>query len=559
MKDLQVNRLIATLFAQRGITDLQQARRFCRPALQQLHDPFLMQDMYRAVDRLHWAIRQGESIMLYGDYDVDGTSATALMYRYLRPLHPKLFYYTPNRHTEGYGLSIKGIEQARQGGCKLIVALDCGMRDVQAVDYANRRGIDIIICDHHLPGETIPAASAVLNPKRTDCSYPYKNLSGCGVAFKLTQAYSEAFDIEPTHLFANLDLVALSIACDIVPIDGENRILAYYGLKKLKKKPTVGLEQLLRIAGFANKPEVSISDLVFGAGPRINAAGRLEHALHAIELLISDDPEQAYHKATYIHQLNSERKQLDEKITREALQKIEKLRKLGYESLVLFDKHWHTGIVGIVAARCAELAYRPTVVLTQVEGKAIGSARSINGFDLYSAIDACSDLLDTYGGHAHAAGLSLAISKLDYFRERFEQVTRTYLQQCTPEPILEIDAMASLDEITYSTERLIGEFAPFGPANPQPLLASRVELAEPPQLVGSERQHLRLRVRQPHSNNCLDAIAFRQADWAAHLQLGQTFYICYHLEQNEYRGHRSLQLRIKDIQIEAPEWKSYAV
>ncbi|GIV40553.1 MAG: single-stranded-DNA-specific exonuclease RecJ [Thermonema sp.] len=554
MRQLHLKRLPALLFAQRGINTAEQARAFCRPKLSDLHDPFLMRDMYTAVERLHWAIQQQEPILLYGDYDVDGTTATAMMYRFLKPLHPALYYYTPNRHIEGYGVSIQGVDYAIAHGCKLMITLDCGIKDFKAIEYARKKGIDVIVCDHHLPGERLPGAKATLNPKRTDCPYPYKELSGCGVAFKLMQGYAQAYRVDERHLYAGLDLVALSIACDIVPIQGENRTLAYFGLKKLKKSPLPGIKELLQVAGFAIDRDYSISDLVFGAGPRINAAGRLEHAQLAIELLISDDPADAYDKALYIHRLNQERKQLDEKITAEALQMIEKLRKQGYESHVLFHKHWHKGIIGIVASRCIEQVYRPTVILTESNGKATGSARSIAGFDLYRAIDACSDLLESYGGHAHAAGLTLSLDKIAAFRERFEQVARQQLRQVEPEPTLEVDAFVSLADLDQSTERIISELAPFGPGNEQPLLVSRVQLAEPARTVGQEGSHLKLCVKEDTSA-VFDAIAFRMGEWASQLTPGQSFYICYHLEQNEYRGNKSLQLRVKDIKVEAPAWE----
>lgn len=558
MQQLQIKRLPAILFAQRGINTPEQARDFCRPKLSDLHDPFLMRDMYTAVERLHWAIRHQEPVLLYGDYDVDGTTATAMMYRFLKPLHPALYYYTPNRHAEGYGVSMQGVDYATSQGCKLMITLDCGIKDFKAIEYARKKGIDVIVCDHHLPGERLPAAKATLNPKRKDCPYPYKELSGCGVAFKLMQAYTQAYHPDEQHLYAGLDLVALSIACDIVPIRGENRTLAYFGLKKLKKKPVPGVKELLAVAGFSPDRDYSISDLVFGAGPRINAAGRLEHAQLAIKLLLSNDPADAYDKALYIHQLNQERKQLDERVTIEALRMIEKLRKQGYESHVLFHKNWHKGIIGIVASRCIEHIYRPTVILTESNGKATGSARSIEGFDLYSAIDACGDLLDSYGGHAHAAGLTLSLDKIADFRERFEQVTREQLKHVQPEPSLEVDAFVSLADLDQATERLISELSPFGPGNEQPLLVSRVQLAEPPRTVGQDGSHLKLRVKDD-SNVVFDAIAFRMGEWATHLPTGQYFYICYHLEQNEYRGHKSLQLRIKDIKVEAPAWEKEAL
>jgi len=554
MQQLQLKRLPAILFAQRGIETPTQARAFCRPKLSNLHDPFLMRDMYAAVERLHWAIRHQEPILLYGDYDVDGTTATAMMYRFLKLFHKALHYYTPDRHAEGYGVSLQGVDYASKHSCKLIITLDCGIKDFKAIEYARKKGIDVIVCDHHLPGERLPTAKAILNPKRSDCHYPYKELSGCGVAFKLMQAYAQAYGIDEQHLYASLDLVTLSIACDIVPIRGENRMLAYFGLKKLKRNPLPGIKELLQIAGFATDRDYTISDLVFGVGPRINAAGRLEHARLAIELLLSNQPADAYDKALYIHRLNQERKQLDEKVTEEALHMIEKLRMQGYESHVLFHKHWHKGIIGIVASRCVERVYRPTVILTESNGKATGSARSIEGFDLYRAIDACSDLLDSYGGHAHAAGLTLSLDKIAAFRERFEQVAREQLKQVQAEPTLEVDAFVSLSDLDQTTERIMSELAPFGPGNEQPLLVSRVQLAEAPRTVGQKDNHLKLRVKED-SPVVFDAIAFGMGEWANKLSVGQSFYICYHLEQNEYRGNKSLQLRIKDIKTEAPVWE----
>lgn len=552
-KELGVEEVVAYLFAQRGITSLEEARLFFYPNINHLHNPFLMKDMEKAVRRLEQAFENNEKILIYGDYDVDGTTAIALLFHFFKKVFPdkKNFeFYVPDRYTEGYGISKKGIDYAKENGYSLMIALDCGVKSVELIQYAREQNIDFIICDHHLPGEILPPAIAVLDPKRYDCPYPYKELSGCGVGFKLLQAFSKHKNIEESLLHQFLDLVAVSIACDIVPITGENRTLAFFGLHKLNTKPLRGLKKIREIAGFKEGKEMSISNVVFGIGPRINAAGRIEHARNAVQALLAEDDQEAQRFAELIHQQNQNRKDLDKAITQEALEMIEQYNLQNAKSTVLFKPDWHKGVIGIVASRCIEHYHRPTIIMTQSNGKATGSARSVYDFDIYEAIEACADLLEQYGGHKHAAGLTLKLENIRAFQERFEQVVAARIRPEQLIPHLEVDMKLSLENIDDRLVRILNKLAPFGPGNMQPLFVSeKVQvLPESITLAGKEepREHLKFKVKQQNSA-IFECIAFGMAYLAEKLYHNPTIDICYHLEHNHFNNQTTIQLRIKDL------------
>ncbi|MDW8295903.1 MAG: single-stranded-DNA-specific exonuclease RecJ [Raineya sp.] len=553
MKEVGVEETIAYLLAQRGISNFEEARLFFRPKLEHLHNPFLMKDMEKAVLRLEQAFENNEKILIYGDYDVDGTTSVALLYQFFKRIFPdkrNFDFYIPDRYKEGYGISKQGIDYAKTHGFTLMIALDCGIKSVELVNYAKTQGIDFIICDHHLPGAEIPQAIAVLDPKRPDCQYPYKELSGCGVGFKLLQAFSLHKNIPFEVLHQFLDLVAVSIACDIVPITGENRVLAFYGLHKINTKPLRGLRKLREIAGFAEDKEMSINNLVFGLGPRINAAGRIEHARDAVRVLLAESEAEAQHFAKIIHEHNKDRRELDKSITQEALQMIEAHGLQNAKTTVLFKPNWHKGVIGIVASRCIEHYHRPTIILTQSNGKIAGSARSVHDFDVYEAIEACADLLEQYGGHKHAAGLTLKAENLKLFQEKFEQVVASRIKPEQLVPHLEVDRKITLREATDKLARILNQLAPFGPGNMQPLFVTESVKAIPETvtLVGKDdpKIHLKFKVKQENSAE-FDCIAFGMGHLAEQLRTGKPFHICYHLEENHFRNTTTLQLRIKDI------------
>ena len=465
---LNVNMVIARLLVQRGITTYNEAKAFFRPRLSDLHDPFLMKDMEKAVERLQQAIDNQEKVIVYGDYDVDGTTSVALMYLFLKQRIKEIEYYIPDRYSEGYGISPKSIDYAVENGFTLVVALDCGIKAVDKIGRAKERGLDFIICDHHNPGEEIPPAVAVLDPKQPGCEYPYKELSGCGVGFKLLQAYSQKNNIEYEEIYDLLDLVAVSIAADIVPITGENRVLAYYGLKKLNSNPGVGLQTIINFAGI-NGTEITISDIVFKIGPRLNASGRIEHGKKSVQILVSDDEDKSDLLGEEIDSFNEIRKTLDRDITQDALDMIEGSKELkNMNSTVLYNRDWHKGVVGIVASRVTEQYYRPTVILTESNGLATGSARSVRDFDLYEAIGQCSDLLESYGGHMYAAGLTMKIEHIPEFKQRFEEIVTRQITDKQQVQTVEIDAKITLSEITPRFFRILKQFAPFGPHNIDP-------------------------------------------------------------------------------------------
>ncbi|QEC50925.1 exonuclease RecJ [Anseongella ginsenosidimutans] len=547
-QELNVSPVLGRLLQKRGISNFEGARSFFRPHLNQLHDPFLMQDMEKAVNRIEQAISGKEKILVYGDYDVDGTTAVSVVYLFFKRYYSNLDFYIPDRYKEGYGISRQGIDWAAEQDFSLIIALDCGIKSVEEVTYARSKGIDFIICDHHMPSAEIPPAVAVLDPKRPTCPYPYKELSGCGIGLKLVQAFLKKNNLPPEHAYEFLDLVTVSIASDIVPITGENRVLAYFGLLKLGSDPSPGLKALIKTAGI-NKNILNISDIVFGIGPRINAAGRMDDARHAVHLLTAFKPDLAIEKSELINSKNDLRREFDSNITGEALAMIEGDEQLqSRKTTVLFHPAWHKGVIGIVASRLIEKHYRPTVVLTRSGDLVTGSARSVNGFDLYSAISACSDLLEQYGGHKYAAGLTMKEANLEAFMDRFEEVVSAQITEDSLSQAIRIDEEIGLQEITPKLMRITRQFAPFGPGNMQPLFMSRaVWCAARPQLVGNN--HLKFFVQQKGSH-IYDSIAFGLGNFCERIRPGTPFNICYSVEENTWNGKTSIQLNIKDIKLD---------
>ena len=559
-KALGIDQALANLLIQRGLTTIDEAKTFFRPSLTDLFDPFRMKDMDKAIARITQAIVNKEGILVYGDYDVDGTSAVALVYTFLHSFHEEIDFYIPDRYDEGYGISIKGIDYASLNNVKLIIALDCGIKAIEKVAYAATKDIDFIICDHHRPGSEIPGASAILDPKRSDCPYPYKELSGCGIGFKLIQAYAQINNIPFENLAQYLDLVAISIASDIVDITGENRILAYFGLKLINSKPRPGLEALLRyssmmknddgLGGNVFNRELTITDLVFMIGPRINAAGRIESGKNSVRLLITTNLEEAKRVAEQINAYNTERRTLDSQATQKAMEMIgadERLKSA--RSTVIYHPEWHKGVIGIVASRLTEFYYRPTIVLTLSNGLVTGSARSVKDFDIYEAVDACSDLLEHFGGHKFAAGLSLKPENLDLFKSRFEEAVQDRLQGVKLFPVLEIDSLLPLNAINSRFFNVLKQFAPFGPGNMAPLFVTRgVMDAGGSRIVG--KNHLKLSVVHPDiAGGPFSAIAFQQGEQFGLIDKQIPFNICYHVEENEWNGSVNLQLNIKDIKF----------
>ena len=565
-RELNISSAAARMLVVRGIQTADEARAFVRPSLDKLHDPFLMRDMDKAVERLHRAIAQNEKILIYGDYDVDGTTAVALVYRFLEGVQspiadcqsPNIDYYIPDRYTEGYGVSTQGIDYAAEQGCRLIITLDCGIKAVDKVAYANSKGIDVIVCDHHTPGDTLPDAVAVLNMKRSDCPYPYKDLSGCGVGFKLAQAYTQRYLIEAKgneairlsgeRLLPLTQLLAMSIASDIVPITGENRILAHFGIQQLNKAPFTGVSAIMQVAGIEAK-KLTINDLVYRIGPRINACGRMKSGRAAVELLLTNDPVFARQQAEEVNQNNEDRRDCDTETTKEALLQLQDDPTYAERrSTVVYAPHWHKGVVGIVASRLTETYYRPTIVLTAGENGIIsGSARSVGGFDIYAAIDSCHDLLTNFGGHKYAAGLSMHINDLPAFRERFEAYVAAHIQPNQLQPTLEIEAEIQLGDITKSFYNVLRHLEPFGPGNPRPLFVSRRLINHrDTRAVGKEREHLRLDVTD--RQNAITGIAFGRADMAEYIQNGNAVDICYELNENTFNHYTTIQMMVQDIQ-----------
>lgn len=557
-----ISPVLANLLVQRGIDTVEKAEKFFDPQLRDLHDPFLMKDMDRAVERVEQALERNERIMVYGDYDVDGTTAVALVYKFLRQIgHTNLMFYIPDRYTEGYGISRKGIDIAAKKGVKLIIALDCGIKAVEKVDYAKQKGVDFIICDHHLPAEQIPAAVAVLDPKRTDCTYPFDELSGCGVGFKLVQAYAQTHNIAFESIEWLLDLLVVSIASDIVPLVDENRILAHYGLRRLNTSPSEGLLSIINICKL-DRSNITIDDIVFKIGPRINAAGRMRMDEYdendtpsggyaAVKLLVEGDEAAATRFGGVIDGFNQDRKSIDRSVTQEAHDYIESHPELkSRKSTVIYNPKWMKGIVGIVASRLIETYYRPTVVLTQSNGFVTGSARSIPGFDLYQAVESCSDLLENFGGHMYAAGLTMRPENVEEFARRFNDYVEANIDPKILVPQVEIDSMLLFSDITPSFHRELNRFQPFGPGNNAPVFATLCVSNEKgdAKLVGAEAEHLRMDLTQTQKpNTTIQTIAFSQPTHYEWIRSGRPVDVCYQIVENHYRGSVTTQLRIKDI------------
>jgi single-stranded-DNA-specific exonuclease len=543
---LNIDPVLSTLLLHRGITNYDEAKYFFRPDERHLHDPFLMKDMEKAIERIETAIATGEKIMVYGDYDVDGTTAVAVVYSFFKNHHGNIEYYIPDRYREGYGISTQGIDYAAENGFSLIIALDCGIKSVDKIAYANTLGVDFIICDHHTPGDTLPDAVAVLDPKRADCPYPFKELSGCGIGFKLAQAFAEKNGLPFSDVSRYFDLVAVSIACDIVPIVDENRVLAYFGLQKINTDPCIGLKTLMGVAGRSGS--YTISDIVFLLGPRINAAGRIDDAKHAVELLISCNEEEAKEKGELINIHNTERKGHDLQITDEALGMIgDNQILIDRKSTVVFNETWHKGVIGIVASRLTEKYYRPTVVLTQSNGHVAGSARSVLGYDLYEALCGCSDLLIQFGGHKYAAGLTMHPENVEAFKDKFEEVVSATITAEQLIQQIQIDADLHLTQIEAKFFRILNQFAPFGPENMSPVfLTKNVYVSANPILVG--QNHLKLTVMQEGSA-LFDCIAFNHGEYLDKIKKDVPFDICYNIEENVWRERRTIQLNVKGIRM----------
>ena len=551
VNQLSVSKSMATMLWQRGVKDFDEAKHFFRPQIEDLHDPFLMKDMDVAVERLIKAIDENEKILIFGDYDVDGTTAVALFYGFLKNYYPNIEYYNPDRYKEGYGISIMGIDYAAEIGASLMISLDCGIKSIDKIEYAQTKyGIDFIICDHHEPGDELPAAVAVLDPKRNDCPYPFKELTGNGVGFKLLTAFCIRKEIPVENLFQFLDLAMVSIASDIVPIVGENRILAYFGLKKINENPRTGLKALKQVAGFSG--EMSIENVVFVLGPRINAAGRIKHAKAAVQLLLADDFDEALSFAYEIQNNNTERKGHDSRITEEALDMIRKddwLLNMA-KSTVLFSENWHKGVIGIVASRCIENFHRPTVIFTKSGDKvAAGSARSVPGFDLYAAIERSAHLLMQFGGHMHAAGMTIEIDKIDEFRAHFDQIVNEMILEEQLVPKINIDIKIDLFEISPKFYRIMKQMAPFGPHNMQPIFVSEnLSLSAEPRIL--KEKHLKLEILDEDTGSVFSAIGFGMVDdFYQGLKAGNKFSMAYSIEENTFRDKTTLQLFVRDIKF----------
>ena len=546
-KELGLSPILCKLLLERGLNSATEAKRFFRPQLHELHDPFLMNDMDIAVERLNAAMGKKERIMVYGDYDVDGTTAVALVYKFLQQFYSNIDYYIPDRYNEGYGVSVKGVDYAYETGVKLIIVLDCGIKAVDEIAYAKEKGIDFIICDHHVPDDILPPAVAILNAKREDSTYPYPHLSGCGVGFKFMQAFAQNNGIEFNQLTPLLDLVAVSIASDIVPIMGENRVLTYHGLKQLNSNPSVGLKAIIDVCGLAEK-DITVSDIVFKIGPRINASGRIQNGKEAVDLLIEKDFSIALEKSNQINQYNETRKDLDKSMTEEANHIVDQLEGLAdRRSIVLFNENWHKGVIGIVASRLTEIYYRPAVVLTRTDDMATGSARSVSGFDVYKAIEYCRDLLENFGGHTYAAGLSMKADNVPEFTRRFEKFVSEHILPDQTSAIINIDAVLDFRDITPKFFADLKKFNPFGPDNHKPIFCTyHVYDYGTSKVVGREQEHIKLELVDNKSNNVMNGIAFGQSSQARYIKTKRSFDICYTIEENTHK-QGEVQLQIEDI------------
>ena len=544
---MSISPILAQILIKRGITTESAAKRFFRPQLNDLINPFLMKDMDVAVDRLNDAMGRKERILVYGDYDVDGCTAVALVYKFLQQFYSNVDYYIPDRYDEGYGVSKKGIDFAYETGVKLIIILDCGIKAIDEIAYAKSRGIDFIICDHHVPDEVMPPAVAILNPKREDDSFPFKHLCGCGVGFKFMQAFAKNNGIPFSNLIPLLDFVAVAIAADIVPVTDENRILAFHGLKQLNQNPSIGLKAIIDICGL-NGRDISMSDIVFKIGPRINASGRMENGKESVDLLVEKDFGVALKKAKHINQYNQQRKDIDKQMTEEANQIVARIEsQKRHSSIVLYDENWKKGVIGIVASRLTEIYIRPTVVLTREDEFATGSARSVTGFDVYSAIKSCRDLLVNFGGHTYAAGLTLLWKDVPEFRRRFQKYVEEHIQPEQIEAILDIDAQVDFKDITRKLHNDLKRFGPFGPNNQKPLFCT-IDVYDfgTSKVVGREQEHIKLELVDSRSNNVMNGIAFGQSGSARYIKSKRSFDIAYTIEDNIYK-HNDVQLQIEDI------------
>lgn len=546
-KELGINPVLGKLLLERGITSAAEAKRFFRPQLNELHDPFLMNDMSIAVERLNQAMGRKERILVYGDYDVDGVTAVALVYKFILQFYSNIDYYIPDRYEEGYGVSKKGVDYAAETGVKLVIVLDCGIKAVDAIAYAKEKGIDFIICDHHVPDEVLPPAVAILNAKRLDSTYPYEHLSGCGVGFKFMQAFALNNGIDFHQLTPLLDLVAVAIASDIVPIMGENRVLAYHGLKQLNSNPSVGLKAIIDVCGLSSK-EITMSDIVFKIGPRINASGRIQNGQEAVALLIEKDFALALAKANQINEYNETRKDLDKSMTEEATKLVIDEEDLNQrKSIVIYNETWHKGVIGIVASRLTETYYRPAVVLTRTENLATGSARSVTGFDVYKAIESCRDLLENFGGHTYAAGLSMRIENVPKFTKRFEEYVAEHIEDEQTIPVLDIDAVIDFKDITSKFFADLKKFNPFGPDNQKPIFCTHhVYDYGTSKVVGRNQEHIKLELVDNKSHNVMNGIAFGQSSQARYIKTKRAFDICFTIEENTHK-RGEVQLQIEDI------------
>jgi single-stranded-DNA-specific exonuclease len=548
-QELNISPILGRLLVLRGITTVEDARSFFHPQLSRLHDPFLMRDMDKAVERLNLAMGRKERILIYGDYDVDGTTAVALVYKFIQQFYSNLDYYIPDRYSDGYGISKNGMDYAASTGVKLIIALDCGIKAVDEIAYAKQLGMDFIVCDHHVQDAELPDACAILNAKRLDNTYPYTDLSGCGVGFKFMQAFAQNNGINFHLLVPLLDLVAVSVASDIVPIMGENRILTYYGLRQINSNPSVGLKAIIDICGLSNK-EITMSDIVFKIGPRINASGRIQNGKMAVDLLVEKDFNEALGKATTIDQYNEARKDLDKSMTEEASRIVMESDELdSSRAIVVFNADWHKGVVAIVASRLAEIYYRPSVVLTKADELATGSARSVPGFDVYKAIDSCRDLLENFGGHTYAAGLSLRVENIPEFRRRFEEYVEEHLDRIQMDAHIDIDAEINFGDITKPFCADLKKFNPFGPENPKPIFCSKKVYDYGTSKVVGHDQHIKLELMDSNSNHVMNGIAFGKGPEWKYYKTKRSFDICYSIEENTHK-HGEVQLQIEDIKPE---------
>ncbi len=543
---LNISNVLSTVLVQRGLVDYETAKDYFRPELKHLHDPFLMNGMHEAINRIEKAITNKEKILIYGDYDVDGTTSVAITYLFFKNIYTDIDFYIPDRHTEGYGISTKGVDFAADNGFSLIIALDCGIKAVDKVAHAKSRNVDFIICDHHLPGNELPAAIAVLDPKRSDCNYPYKELSGCGLGFKLIQAYSKQMNLPDEQWQKYMQLVVLSIASDLVHITGENRLIAFFGIRQLRQTPLPGLKAILEC--YMQKEDYSVSDLVFGIGPRINAAGRLADAKHAVRVMIAEDAESAKLLAKELNETNDDRKFFDRSITVEALQMVADMETGLRRSNVLYKEDWHKGVIGIVASRVIEKYYRPTIILTASNGKAVGSARSVNGFNLYEALEKCSEELIQFGGHQYAAGMTLEIEKVPAFQKKFEEVVASSITESSLFPVVDFDVETHFSEITPKFFRILEQMEPFGPENLKPVfMSTNLFDAGQTKIVGNN--HLKLHVKQEDCVTTLEGIGFGLGEFFGLIKAGNRFAMCYTIEENNFRDTKSMQLNIKDIRI----------